>query len=301
MRKFFLHFILLIAVTFYIPAYGQSDSANYSLRKTIAYGGSAAAYGGALTGLYFLWYSDYSSGSFHCFNDNKEWFGMDKIGHGSSAISIAAVQTDVFEWSGMERKKAILWGSGVSMAFMTTIEIFDGFSDGWGFSFGDMLANTAGISLFAGQELLFNDQPVVLKFSMHPSKYADYNPDLLGENLLQQTLKDYNGQSYWLSFNIASCLNPESNFPEWLNFAVGYGAGGMLGATSNPGEINGTPIPCFQRYPQFYLSPDIDFSKIKIRNPWLAFLVKSLNFIKIPAPALEWNRVEGMKFHAIYF
>jgi len=296
-----LRFSVLLIILIGNHTFGQNDSANYSLRKTIAYSGSTAAYGGSLTGLYFLWYADYGSGGFHTFNDNREWFGIDKVGHGTTAFHVAKVQSDVFRWSGMSDTKAVLWGSGISFAFLSTIEIFDGFSDGWGFSSGDMIANFTGVGLFTGQELFMKNKPLNIKFSMRPTKYAQYNPELLGENFIQQTLKDYNGQTYWLSFNISSCLKPESNFPDWLCFDIGYGADGMIGATSNPDEINGVTIPHFQRYPQFYLSPDIDFSKFRIRNPWLAFFVKGLNFIKIPAPALEWNRVEGMKFHAVYF
>ncbi|MBN2728705.1 MAG: DUF2279 domain-containing protein [Bacteroidales bacterium] len=300
MRQILLCTITLFIIQMY-PTSAQNDSIKYPLRKGIAIGSSILGYGGSLTGLYFLWYSDYSSGAFHSFNDNKEWYGIDKMGHGTTAFHVARVQSDIFLWSGMPNKKAVLWGSGISLAFLSTIEIFDGFSDGWGFSPGDMLANFSGVSLFATQELFLKERPVNIKFSMRPSKYAEYNPELLGENFIQQTLKDYNGQTYWLSFNIASCLKPESNFPDWLCLDLGYGADGMIGATSNPDEINGNIVPNFKRYPQFYLSPDIDFSKINIRNPWLAFLVKGLNFIKIPAPALEWNRENGMKFHALYF
>lgn len=297
--KISLTVILLLSFTYKLSA--QSDSVNYSLRRTIANTSSALAYGGSLTGLYFLWYADYSSGNFHTFNDNKEWYGLDKVGHGTTAFHIARVQTEIFTWSGMPKKKAVLWSSGLSLAYLSSIEVFDGFSDAWGFSWGDMTANIAGISLFAVQELYFKRKALNLKFSMRPTSYADYNPNLLGSNFIQQTLKDYNGQSYWLSINIASCLKPESQFPDWLNMAVGYGADGMIGAYSNPSEINGNPIPSFNRYPQFYISPDIDFSKIKIKNPCLAFFVKGLNFIKIPAPALEWNRENGMQFHALYF
>ena len=50
---------------------------------------------------------------------------------------------------------------------------------------------------------------------------------------MQQVLKDYNGQTYWLSANIWS-FNKESNFPRWLNVAFGYGADGMLYGENNP-------------------------------------------------------------------
>ncbi len=47
---------------------------------------------------------------------------------------------------------------------------------------------------------------------------------MLGVNLLQQVLKDYNGQTYWLAFDIKPWLRKESHFPAWLNLSLGYGA-----------------------------------------------------------------------------
>jgi hypothetical protein len=61
----------------------------------------------------------------------------------------------------------------------------------------------------------------------------DLRPNVLGENFLQQTLKDYNGQTYWLSINVASFLSDDTRFPKWLNVAVGYGADGLIGGTEN--------------------------------------------------------------------
>jgi hypothetical protein len=56
--------------------------------------------------------------------------------------------------------------------------------------------------------------------------------NVLGSSLAEQMLKDYNGQTYWLSVNLHSFYKN----PKWLNLAIGYGANGML--TGN-GENNG--------------------------------------------------------------
>jgi hypothetical protein len=114
-------------------------------------------------------------------------------------------------------------------------------------------------------------------------------------------LKDYNGQSYWLSFNIASFLPASANFPRWLNASVGYGAEGMIGAVKNPSEINGKPIPEFRRYRQFYLSFDTDAYRIDGLSPLATTLLKVNRTVKTPAPALEWNKEEGLKFHFFYY
>ena len=49
---------------------------------------------------------------------------------------------------------------------------------------------------------------------------------------VERMLKDYNGQTYWLSANLKSFFQG-SNIPAWLNVAVGYGADGMFGGFEN--------------------------------------------------------------------
>ena len=75
-------------------------------------------------------------------------------------------------------------------------------------------------------------------------------------------VKDYNGQTYWLSGNIASFLPKTTRFPKWINVAFGYGAEGMLGASSNPDSLNHQALPHYDRYRQFYLSMDVDLTRI---------------------------------------
>jgi len=147
--------------------------------------------------------------------------------------------------------------------YLTTVEIFDGFSAGWGASGGDVIANVSGAAAFISQQLIWKEQRIALKWSYHPTKYAVYRPDLYGTNELQHMLKDYNGHTYWLSGNIHSFLPEKSTFPCWLNIAVGYGATGMTGASNNPAFYEGSPIPPFERYRRYYISPDIDLSRIK--------------------------------------
>ena len=96
----------------------------------------------------------------------------------------------------------------------------------------DLVANTSGSVLLMAQELLWKEQRIQFKFSFLPSVYADLNPDLLGDNTIQQLLKDYNAQTIWLSSNLHGFL-PKSNLPKWLNIAVGYGVDGMTSGTIN--------------------------------------------------------------------
>src|SRR6185295_5087521 len=110
---------------------------------------------------------------------------------------------DFFKWGGLGRGKAIWFGGMLGSVYQTTIEVLDGYSKEWGFSVGDFAANTAGSLLVVSQELAWDEQRIVLKYGFQKSKYARYRPNLLGSNLRESLLKDYNGQTYWLSVNPA--------------------------------------------------------------------------------------------------
>ncbi|HVM88751.1 MAG TPA: DUF2279 domain-containing protein [Puia sp.] len=263
----------------------------------------AEAVGGTLVtiGLNYLWYRKFPHSQFHLFNDNAEWLNVDKVGHAATAYNIAAVQSDIFRWAGVKPVPAAAIGSLTALGFMTMIEILDGHSAKWGFSIGDMLANVSGCLLFQGQQWMWNEQRISLKFSYHYTMFAKYYPQELGKNFRERLLKDYNGQAYWLSFNIASFLPATSSFPKWLNASVGYGAEGMIGARENPGEINGKTIPDFKRYRQFYFSFDTDLYRINNTSDFANTLLKFNRTLKLPFPAIEWNRTEGTKWHWLYY
>lgn len=247
-------------------------------------------------GLYYLWYKKFPKSRFHFFNDNNEWLQMDKVGHMTTAYNIGVIQNDLMRWCGLKKDPSIVIGAITGLTYMSIIEVMDGFSSNWGFSKGDMLANITGTAIFAAQQKWWGQQRVSLKFSFHSSPFAKYNPAELGRNFQSRMIKDYNGQTYWLSFNIKSFLPMKSNFPAWANLALGYGAEGMIGASANPAQINGQTIPYFKRYRQFYLSADADLMRIKsfyLFND-AAYLT---HFLKLPFSALEYNTNKKWKFH----
>ncbi len=258
-------------------------------------------YLGSLAGLYFAWYRGYSQSSFHFFNDDNEWQQMDKSGHTVTAYYISRIGYESYRWSGVDRKKAIWFGGLLGFAYMANIEILDGFSSAWGFSIGDFTANTLGCLIFIGQQLTWDDQRFIVKYSFHPTDYAQYMPNLLGANLIQQMIKDYNGQTYWFSGNIASFLPKGTRFPKWINIAAGYGAEGMTGASGNTSEASGKPIPEYQRYRKFFLSMDVDLTRIPTNSKTLKVIFAVFSFIKIPFPAIEYNTLGRMKLHYLYF
>jgi hypothetical protein len=259
-------------------------------------------WGGSLILLNNLWYKDFERSKFHFYNDNDNWFQLDKFGHASSTYLLSLAGYETFKWTGINNKKAIWLGGGVGFMYESIIELLDGFSAGWGFSVGDQAANTVGTALFISQQLAWNQQRIILKRSYHATIYPQYRPNLLGSNLPERINKDYNGLTFWISGNISSFLKKDTNFPGWLNIAIGFGVEGLIGAKNNLViSGNGDPIPYFSRYRQFYLAPDIDFSRIKTKSKLLKKVFFVLNIVKFPAPTLEFSKERKFTFHPMYF
>ena len=253
----------------------------------------AAIYTGALVTLNQLWYADYPRSSFHFINDNAEWLQMDKLGHMTVSYYWGVAGIKAYEWAGMKRKNAMWYGGLTGTFFLTAIEVLDGQSTEWGASSGDLLANTTGSLIAIAQALKWNEQRIQLKYSYSPSEWANTNPEQLGANHLQRTLKDYNGQSYWLSFNLKSLFDIKSiNFPQWLNFALGHGADGMISAYQKENDS--------QRKRQFLLSLDVDLTRVKTKSKILNTVLHSFGFIKFPMPTLELRNGK-LYTHPIYF
>ena len=291
-----------------LALYSQDNTSYHSLRTdtTAIHKGrlagvlsvQGALYLGSIGGLYFLWYQNYPQSGFHFFNDDNEWLQMDKCGHATTAYYISMVGNYSYHWAGLSKKESAWYGGLLAEAYMLNIEILDGFSSEWGFSIGDFTANTLGAAIFVSQQLIWDEQRFRLKYSFHQTTYPVYRPDLLGSNLISEMLKDYNGQSYWLSGNISTFLPKSSRFPKWLNIAFGYGAGGMTGASSNTAGPN---IPPQERYRRFMLSVDVDLTRIPTHSKFLKGVFTVLSFIKIPSPAIEYNTLGNFRFYPLYY
>ncbi len=273
-----------------------SDTLNRPRRNAVVI--SEAALGTiSLFALNQLWYADYPRSNFHTLDDNSEWLQMDKLGHVYSAYQLGNAGADILKWSGVSKKDQLIYGGTLGFTFLTAVEVLDGFSEEWGFSWGDMAANVTGTGLFIGQELLWNEQRITMKYSFHRTPYASQRPDKLGEGLAEEFLKDYNGQTYWLSFNIHSFFK-QSKIPTWMNVAFGYGADGMLTGDYEP---ENSLFQNQNRGRQFYLSLDIDLTRIKTNSHVLKTVFELFNTIKVPFPTMEFNGKNGIRFHGIYF
>ena len=284
-------FLLLLPLTLYAQS---SDSINHIQKKRLRAFviTSGVAYTAALVGLSELWYSNSPSQPFQFFNDNKEWKQVDKVGHAYSAYQLSATTAQALRWCGLSTRKSDIIGAISGFAMLVPIEILDGTSQAYGASPGDLIADAVGAGLYLGQSLLWKEQRILPKFSFHRTSYPPLNPNLLGNGMPGEIIKDYNGQTYWLSVDMDKFIK----FPCWLNLAAGYGAEGMVNAEDHQTIDAGYPAP----YRQFYLALDFDLTCIKTRSKAVKALIFFANMIKIPAPTVEFS-TKGVRFHAFYF
>ncbi|MGC8865597.1 MAG: DUF2279 domain-containing protein [Bacteroidales bacterium] len=286
------------------PDWMQTPESLNPARLKLFVASGTVAYGTTLLGLNYLWYKDYPRSRFHFFDDSGEWLQVDKAGHAVTPYLEAYYIMHVLRWTGVERKKAAVYAGATAFMLQNTIEVFDGFSAGWGASLSDVAANLAGAALMTSQELVWGEQRIRLKIMPHFQSYPEGElrqraESLYGKSLLVRFFKDYNALNTWMSFNLSS-FHAGQQIPPWLNVALGYGAGGMYGGydniwTDNQGIRHDRSD--IIRYRRFFISPDIDFSRIKTRSPYIKILLEALNILKVPLPALEYNTRKEFKFH----
>lgn len=255
--------------------------------------------------LYTTWYKGYGLQKFHWQNDNSNWLQMDKAGHAFSAYFLTINSAASFRWAGYPKRKSALLGAAVALGFQTTIEYFDGRSPEWGASSGDLIANTVGSVFGAFQAYKWGKVKIPMRITFRTTALASIRPELLGSNLPERLLKDYNGQTYWLDFNPQKLgLNLGSKWPKWLGLGLGYGAEGMVGGTDNIWTTKNGQIEDFSnliRYRQFFISPSLSLGHLKTKYKWLNLLFKLTDYWRVPMPTFEWNTIHNPRFRLIYW
>ncbi|MCC7504621.1 MAG: DUF2279 domain-containing protein [Saprospiraceae bacterium] len=304
----------------------------YKARLWTAAGAGTGAYTLAMAGLYNSWYAEYPQSDFHFFDDGREWMQMDKMGHWLMSYQESRWIAGGARWTGINRRAAAWTGFAGGQLIQTSFEIFDGYSAQWGFSWGDVAFNLLGSGMFLGQELGWGEQRIMMKMSAWPVRYNDtpidpYQPagsqqwttlerradELYGTAPLNLFLKNYNTLVVWASVNPRSFSRQTSGWwPRWLNVAVGMGADNLFAGQGYEWnavkDCEGADCVTYRidpvQYPrtrQFFLSLDLDLSRIRTRSRFLNTLLDAANIIKIPAPALELNSQGRFRVHPIYF
>lgn len=275
-------------MNFFFRLFQRSNGSGHRVRLVLLF--TSAIYVLAMLALGYAWYSPQWISSFHLFNDLPEWKQMDKFAHFFWTFQVSVLASRLMAWATVSDHRVPIYGAGLGFIFVSGIEIADGFSLAYGASLYDIAANGLGAAAFVGQRRLWKQILIWPKFSFHPTAFAPLRPEVLGDGLLEEVLKDYNGQTFWYSFNI-----PKLPLPRWLTPAIGVGAEGMVHGRDAENElINLDP------HRRYFLSVDINLSHIQTNSRIGNTLLYVLNIVKFPAPALEISTA-GIRFHPIYF
>jgi hypothetical protein len=269
-----------------------SDSLNIARLNTVIITESVLFIGGVVQ-INKLFEKDHLNSNFHFYNDNGATLGMDKSAHVFASYHIGSYSSNMLNWSGVSKKKQLIYGAGMGFAFLTTIELIDGFSQHSGTSYGDIIANGVGTTLFVSQELMWKEQRITPKFSFKTADFISLSPGQMKSRIMQE----FDGQTFWLSVNMYSFFK-DSKIPKWLNLAVGYG---VEGVDSKGAVFKNNAANQLGPYRQIYLSLDVDLTKIKTDSHFLKTVFYVFNSIKIPAPTIEYSSNEGFKGHFLYF
>src|SRR5689334_24744775 len=118
--------------------------------------GSAFVGGNAYLYHYFkkAWWSGKRADHFFFHADWDQWFrDQDKFGHMFGGYHLARIGYSALREACVSDRKALFWATAYAAASQLQIEIFDGMYQKYGFSYADMLSNSAGQALFVMQTL----------------------------------------------------------------------------------------------------------------------------------------------------
>jgi hypothetical protein len=216
-----------------------------------------------------MWWKDERSG-FHTnwTGDWNESLGADKIGHFFFGQSVATFYYHGLKWSGFSENKSKLYSGSFTFLYQTFLEIRDGFSKDYGFSWGDFGANLTG-SMYP---FLQYNYPVLNNFNLKISFQAS---DRFKKGSNNYILDDYESTYHWLSIDINYFL-PEQVaevFPDIINLGIGHSVKNLNNLNSAQHEI--------------FIGLDIDIKAMPGDSDLLKFFKDALNHYHLPSPAVK--------------
>ena len=230
-----------------------------------------------------VWYTEETTvfHSLEFLNDWNKYQQMDKFGHFTDAYFTSDLSAKVYRWSGLSGNSSVWYGVLTGWLWMLEIEVSDAFMAEWGFSWGDLAANTAGSAFFVLQQFNYDAlggiQPKVSWHKSEAWKEMRYHKDP------QALIEDYEGMTFWLTVNPHHYF-PESwkkNYSEWLaplGLAIGVSAK----------DIGAYP---WGGYKEYFVGLDVDLRKLPIwaDSNIMKFIVSELNILRLPMPTIRFS------------
>jgi len=244
--------------------------------------GVAAAFVGGNAALYSYfkqaWWSGEKADHFFFHADWDENFrDQDKLGHAYGGYHLARFGRAYLRSACVSNAKAIAWSAAYAALFQLQIEIWDGMYKKYGFSYADLLANTAGTALAVLHETHPRTRAIKPTISYFPSAAMRNRDNIPGE--LRPSL-DYSGQTYWLSADIDALLPAQSKpfWPSFLRVSIGHSITDWID------PLTGANIRARRK---ILLTLDFDAEKLPGENRIWKTFKRQLGYIHLPSPALQ--------------
>ncbi len=204
-------------------------------------------------------------------NWQKDWtyaLGSDKLGHFFFGSLVSTIYKNAFRWIGFTPQHSYLYAGLFTLSYQTFLEIRDGFSKQYGFSWGDFAANSFG----AMYPYLQNNYPALENFNL---KISYFPSNRFKNDSNAYIMDDYESTYHWLSIDIDKLLPPEwrKYFPSFINIAIGHSVNGL----DNLPQANH----------EFYIGLDWDLTSIQTKSDFLNSLFEILGKYHLPAPTVK--------------
>lgn len=234
------------------------------------------------------------------FNEDGQYaLYADKAGHVFGSYYTSYVYTDLFAMTGISWELSNILGGAMGLAYTTYVEILDGYGANFGFSPSDFYADVFGAGFYVAQYYFPFLQNFTPKFTYIP---ATWHGDLKRQPHFA-FIDDYSSHTLWMSVNVHNLLPNDINdyWPKWLQLSFGYAARNLC----DPYDPNND---CSRSNPasdvawgnrKFIIALDYNLVEIvpELGAPF-DWLVQSLNYLKFPAPAIEFG--ETTRFSLVY-
>ncbi|MFL5581962.1 MAG: DUF2279 domain-containing protein [Gemmatimonadaceae bacterium] len=252
---------------------------------------TAAVAGNVALLVYFkqAWWSGERADHFFFHSDwDQEFRDQDKLGHAWGGYHLTRAGVELLDLACVSRRKAVLMSAGYAAAFQLQIEIWDGFYEAYGFSYPDIMMNTAGAALAVLHERTPRTRAVKPTIWYKPTA-AWHRRDEHGGN--PRATVDYSGQSYWLSVDVDTLLPQGARryWPGFVRLSVGHSVTDWIDPNT------GAAMRAKRR---ILLSLDVDPEKLPGNHPAWRFTKRQLSYLHFPSPALQLTpKVEGIAWY----